>query len=106
MCQSAIQWIVFCEMFRIFTQTNRDLNWMTEILYITQYIVFMAKILSKKLLIVMNVCVIIGTIGKVFNMIDDFQRGKTFEGWGEILSVLLMVGVAIYVNVRYFKEKE
>ena len=79
---------------------------MTEILYITQYIVFMAKILSKKLLIVMNVCVIIGTIGKVFNMIDDFQRGKTFEGWGEILSVLLMVGVAIYANVRYFKEKE
>ena len=25
MCQSAIQWVVFCEMFRIFTQTNRDL---------------------------------------------------------------------------------
>ena len=98
--------IVFCEMFRIFTQINLDLNWMTEILYITQYIVFMAKILSKKLLIVMNVCVIIGTIGKVFWMIDDFQRGKTFEGWGEILSVLLMVGVAIYVNVRYFKEKD
>ena len=24
MCQSAIQWIVFCEMFRIFTQTNRN----------------------------------------------------------------------------------
>jgi hypothetical protein len=66
----------------------------------------MAKILSKKLLIVMNVCVIIGTIGKVFYMIDDFQRGKTFEGWGEIFSVLLMVGVAIYVNVRYFKEKD
>ena len=66
----------------------------------------MAKILSKKLLIVMNVCVIIGTIGKVFNMIDDFQRGKTFEGWGERFSVLLMVGVAIYVNVRYFKEKD
>ena len=66
----------------------------------------MAKIISKKLLIVMNVCVIIGTIGKVFYMIDDFQRGKTFEGWGEIFSVLLMVGVAIYVNVRYFKEKD
>ena len=66
----------------------------------------MAKILSKKLLIVMNVCVIIGTIGKVFYMIDDFQRGKTFEGWGEMFSVLLMVGVAIYVNVRYFKEKD
>ena len=66
----------------------------------------MAKILSKKLLIVMNVCVIIGTIGKVFYMIDDFQRGKTFEGWGEIFSVLLLVGVAIYVNVRYFKEKD
>ena len=66
----------------------------------------MAKILSKKLLIVMKVCVIIGTIGKVFYMIDDFQRGKTFEGWGEIFSVLLMVGVAIYVNVRYFKEKD
>ena len=66
----------------------------------------MAKILSKKLLIVMNVCVIIGTIGKVFYMIDDFQRGKTFEGWGEIFSVLLMVGGAIYVNVRYFKEKD
>lgn len=66
----------------------------------------MAKILSKKLLIVMNVCVIIGTIGKVFYMIDDFQRGKTFEGWGEIFSMLLMVGVAIYVNVRYFKEKD
>ena len=66
----------------------------------------MAKILSKKLLIVMNVCVIIGTIGKVFYMIDDFQRGKTFEGWGEIFSVLLMVGVAIYFNVRYFKEKD
>ena len=66
----------------------------------------MAKILSKKLLIVMNVCVIIGTIGKVFYMIDDFQRGKTFEGWGEIFSVLLMVGVAIYVNVKYFKEKD
>ena len=66
----------------------------------------MAKILSKKLLIVMNVCVIIGTIGKVFYMIDDFQRGKTFEGWGEIFSVLLMLGVAIYVNVRYFKEKD
>ena len=78
---------------------------MTEILYITQYIVFMAKILSKKLLIVMNVCVIIG-IGKVFYIIDDFQRGKTFEGWGEIFSMLLMVGVAIYVNVRYFKEKD
>ena len=66
----------------------------------------MAKILSKKLLIVMNVCVIIGTIGKVFYMIDDFQRGKTFEGWGEIFSVLLMVGVAVYVNVKYFKEKD
>ena len=66
----------------------------------------MAKILSKKLLIVMNVCVIIGTIGKVFYMIDDFQRGKTFEGWGKILSVLLMVGVAVYVNVKYFKEKD
>jgi hypothetical protein len=66
----------------------------------------MAKILSKKLLIVMNVCVIISTIGKVFYMIDDFQRGKTFEGWGEIFSVLLMLGVAIYVNVRYFKEKD
>lgn len=66
----------------------------------------MAKILSKKLLIVMNVCVIIGTIGKVSYMIDDFQRGKTFEGWGEILSVLLMVGVAVYVNVKYFKEKD
>ena len=26
MCQSAIQWIVFYEMFRIFTQTNRDLS--------------------------------------------------------------------------------
>ena len=26
MCQSAIQWIVFCEMFRIFTQANRDLT--------------------------------------------------------------------------------
>ena len=25
MCQSAIQWIVFCEMFRIFTQANRNL---------------------------------------------------------------------------------
>ena len=24
MCQSAIQWVVFCEMFRIFTQTNRN----------------------------------------------------------------------------------
>ena len=24
MCQSAIRWIVFCEMFRIFTQLNRD----------------------------------------------------------------------------------
>ena len=24
MCQSAIQWIAFCEMFRIFTQINRD----------------------------------------------------------------------------------
>ena len=66
----------------------------------------MAKILSKKLLIVMNVCAIIATIGKVFYIIDDFQRGKTFEGWGEIFSVLLMVGVAIYVNVRYFKEKD
>ena len=66
----------------------------------------MAKILSKKLLIVMNVCVIIGTIGKVLYIIDDFQRGKTFEGWGETFSVLLMVGVAIYVNVRYFKEKD
>ena len=65
----------------------------------------MAKILSKKLLIVMNVCVIIGT-GKVFYIIDDFQHGKTFEGWGEILSVLLMVGVAVYVNVKYFKEKD
>ena len=54
----------------------------------------------------MNVCVIIGTIGKVFYIIDDFQRGKTFEGWGEILSVLLMVGVAVYVNVKYFKEKD
>ena len=66
----------------------------------------MAKILSKKLLIVMNVCVIIGTIGKVSYMIDDFQRGKTFEGWGEIFSMLLMVGVAVYVNVKYFKEKD
>ena len=65
----------------------------------------MAKILSKKLLIVMNVCAIIGT-GKVFYIIDDFQRGKTFEGWGEIFSMLLMVGVAIYANVRYFKEKD
>ena len=65
----------------------------------------MAKIISKKLLIVMNVCVIIGT-GKVFYIIDDFQRGKTFEGWGEILSVLLMVGVAVYVNVKYFKEMD
>jgi hypothetical protein len=73
--------------------------------YITQYIVFMAKILSKKLLIVMNVCAIIGT-GKVFYIIDDFQRGKTFEGWGEIFSMLLMVGVAVYVNVKYFKEKD
>ena len=26
MCQSAIQWVDFCEMFRIFTQTNRDLT--------------------------------------------------------------------------------
>ena len=26
MCQSAIQWVVFCEMFRIFTQTNRNLS--------------------------------------------------------------------------------
>ena len=46
------------------------------------------------------------TIGKVFYMIDDFQRGKTFEGWGEIFSMLLMVGVAVYVNVKYFKEKD
>ena len=53
----------------------------------------------------MNVCAIIGA-GKVFYIIDDFQRGKTFEGWGEILSVLLMVGVAVYANVKYFKEKD
>ena len=84
---------------------NRDFK-LDDRDYITQYIVFMAKILSKKLLIVMNVCAIIATIGKVFYIIDDFQRGKTFEGWGEIFSVLLMVGVAIYVNVRYFKEKD
>lgn len=53
----------------------------------------------------MNVCAIIGSIGKAEQMISDFQRGKTFEGWGDVLSLLLLVGVAIYVNVKYFKGK-
>ena len=39
MCQSAIQWIVFCEMFRIFTQTNRNLVMNN---YFIRAIVFMA----------------------------------------------------------------
>lgn len=39
-------------------------------------------IISKKLLIVVNVCGVIAVIGKVEQMISDFQRGKTFEGWG------------------------
>jgi hypothetical protein len=42
----------------------------------------MAMIISKKLLIVVNVCGVISVIGKVDQMISDFQRGKTFEGWG------------------------
>ena len=53
----------------------------------------------------MNVCGVIAVIGKVEQMISDFQRGKTFEGWGEIFSLLLIVGLAIYLNVKYFKQK-
>ena len=53
----------------------------------------------------MNVCGVISVIGKVEQMISDFQRGKTFEGWGDVLSLLLVVGLAIYLNVKYFKQK-
>ena len=53
----------------------------------------------------MNVCGVIAVIGKVEQMISDFQRGKTFEGWGDVLSLLLVVGPAIYLNVKYFKQK-
>ena len=59
-------------------------------------------IISKKLLIVVNVCGVISVIGNVEQMISDFQRGKTFEGWGDVLSLLLVVGLAIYLNVKYF----
>ena len=52
----------------------------------------------------MNVCGVISAIGKVEQMIADFQRGKTFEGWGDVLSLLLVVGLAIYLNVKYFKQ--
>ena len=62
-------------------------------------------IISKKLLIVVNVCGVISVIGQVEQMISDFQRGKTFEGWGDVLSLLLVVGLAIYLNVKYFKQK-
>ena len=62
-------------------------------------------IISKKLLIVVNVCGVISVIGNVEQMISDFQRGKTFEGWGDVLSLLLVVGLAIYLNVKYFKQK-
>ena len=65
----------------------------------------MAMIISKKLLIVVNVCGVIAVIGKVEQMISDFQRGKTFEGLGDVLSLLLVVGLAIYLNVKYFKQK-
>ena len=63
-------------------------------------------IISKKLLIVVNVCGVISVIGNVEQMISDFQRGKTFEGWGDVLSLLLVVGLAIYLNVKYQKNKE
>ena len=63
-------------------------------------------IISKKLLIVVNVCGVISVIGNVEQMISDFQRGKTFEGWGNVLSLLLVVGLAIYLNVKYQKNKE
>lgn len=62
-------------------------------------------IISKKVLIVVNVCGVISVIGEVEQMISDFQRGKTFEGWGDVLSLLLVVGLAIYLNVKYFKQK-
>ena len=62
-------------------------------------------IISKKLLIIVNVCGVISVIGQVEQMISDFQRGKTFEGWGDVLSLLLVVGLAIYLNVKYFKQK-
>lgn len=62
-------------------------------------------IISKKVLIVVNVCGVISVIGQVEQMISDFQRGKTFEGWGDVLSLLLVVGLAIYLNVKYFKQK-
>jgi hypothetical protein len=66
----------------------------------------MAMIISKKLLIVVNVCGVISVIGNVEQMISDFQRGKTFEGLGgDVLSLLLVVGLAIYINVKYFKQK-
>lgn len=65
----------------------------------------MDMIISKKLLIVVNVCGVISVIGTVEQMISDFQRGKTFEGWGDVLSLLLVVGLAIYLNVKYFKQK-
>lgn len=66
----------------------------------------MAMIISKKLLIVVNVCGVISVIGNVEQMISDFQRRKTFEGWGDVLSLLLVVGLAIYLNVKYQKNKE
>ena len=62
-------------------------------------------IISKKLLIVVNVCGVISVIGNVEQMISDFQRGKTFEGLGDVLSLLLVVGLAVYLNVKYFKQK-
>ena len=65
----------------------------------------MAKIISKKQLIVINVCTVIGTIGNICYTIEDFQRGKIIEGWGDILSNFFLIGIAIYSNVKYFKEK-
>lgn len=69
----------------------------------------MAKIMTKKLLVTFYVCAAIVVPIKVYEMIADFQRGKnleTFEGWGDVLAIFFWIALAIFVSVKYHKDKE
>ena len=69
----------------------------------------MAKIMTKKLLVTFYVCAAISVLIEVYEMIADFQRGKnleTFEGWGDVLAILFWIALAIFVSVKYHKDKE
>lgn len=67
---------------------------------------FMAKVISKKLLIIIWAFIPVIMAWKIWETISDFQRGNTFEGWGDIIYLLLIVGAAIFLTIKYHKQKE